>query len=702
MPTADRSDFALQSVRCFLRQEYPERELIIVDDGMADLSGLLPPDPRVRYLRIPSRLSAGAKRNFACEQARGSIIAHWDDDDWYGPSRLRIQVQPLLSGSADITGLATDVFFDLPAWRFWRCGRLLHQRLFAHGVNGGTLVYQRHVWEKLARYPDESPSPGAEFLDRAIGRGARLNKQANRGLFLYVRHWANASRFRCGELPDQSGWQEAEEPALPLEDRAFYRALHEQAHRRKPLVTCIMPTADRRAFVPLAIRNFLRQDYENRELVIVDDGADAVGDIVPEAPGIRYLRLGERLSVGEKRNLACREARGEIVAHWDDDDWMASWRLSYQVERLLAEDADVCGVNRLHFWSPGDNRAWRYWYASGPAWVVGGTLCYRKAFWERNPFPDTNVGEDNLFIWSPVEKKIAVLDNPDFYVGTVHGTNTSPKETVGEFWGPGDVADVRRIMGDDWTDYAKAAPRKLVLRPRAPAPMVSCVMATRNRPEFARQAIRCFLRQTLYPSELIVVDDGESPVEDLCAGLLSVRYLRLPARTNLGSKLNIGIEQARGEVIQKWDDDDWYSARFLECAAAHLDSAGVIVAWDCFLTLLAGERTLRHSGHGWAAGATLCFHRDLWRGTPFRDVPSAVDRWFLTDSGAKIRRVCEPELFLAVRHGANTWNVMEGGAGDVNGYFTKLPPYPKPLGDILEPIDRAFYEPLIAAEAARR
>ena len=46
-----------------------------------------------------------------------------------------------------------------------------------------------------------------------------------------------------------------------------------------PLVSCIMPTADRRRFVPQAIRNFLAQDYAERELVILDDGADSIADL---------------------------------------------------------------------------------------------------------------------------------------------------------------------------------------------------------------------------------------------------------------------------------------------------------------------------------------------------------------------------------------------------------------------------------------
>src|ERR1700730_16722089 len=93
--------------------------------------------------------------------------------------------------------------------------------------------------------------------------------------------------------------------------------------------------------------------------------------------------------------------------------------------------------------------------------------------------------------------------------------------------------------------------------------LVSCVMATSNRPSFFRQALNYFERQT-YPSrELIVVDDGEVTVCDLCAGQGLVRYCCLDRHTETGTKRNIGVEQARGSIIHKVDDDDYYSPDFL-------------------------------------------------------------------------------------------------------------------------------------------
>jgi hypothetical protein len=40
-------------------------------------------------------------------------------------------------------------------------------------------------------------------------------------------------------------------------------------------------------------------------LIGVDDGDDAIGDLIPNDDRVRYVRLNERHTVGAKRNIAC-------------------------------------------------------------------------------------------------------------------------------------------------------------------------------------------------------------------------------------------------------------------------------------------------------------------------------------------------------------------------------------------------------------
>jgi glycosyltransferase involved in cell wall biosynthesis len=226
-------------------------------------------------------------------------------------------------------------------------------------------------------------------------------------------------------------------------------------------------------------------------------------------------------------------------------------------------------------------------------------------------------------------------------------------------------------------------------------PLVSCIMATRDRRVFIPQALRCFLRQTYSESELLIVDDGRESVADLCEDIPRVRYIRLYRPATTGAKLNIGIQRARGEILQKLDDDDYYHPDFLKLAVARLpsrSSARTLVAWDCFLILIAGETCLRHSGHGWDAGGTFCFYRKLWERKPFRDVAKNEDYWFVNDHRPRIRRICAPEHYILVRHGRNTWQRRYGER--VDSYFQSMPLYPKSLDAVVPPEDLAFYRSL--------
>ena len=221
-----------------------------------------------------------------------------------------------------------------------------------------------------------------------------------------------------------------------------------------PKISCITPTANRRSFIPKAIEYFLRQDYPNKELLILDDGGDPIGDLVPEKENIRYIHLDKKLTIGAKRNMACEMAKGEIIAHWDDDDWHAPHRLSYQVRALLQEGKNVCGINNLLFYAPKQNRAWRYVYPSVKRfWLSGSSLCYRHSFWEKHPFPNISIGEDARFIWSSSSENMMVLPNSDFHVGIVHANNVSPKRTSGSYWQEYYVEDICYLLGDDWSFY---------------------------------------------------------------------------------------------------------------------------------------------------------------------------------------------------------------------------------------------------------
>jgi len=216
-----------------------------------------------------------------------------------------------------------------------------------------------------------------------------------------------------------------------------------------------MPTRNRRPFVGQAIRYFLRQDYPDRELIVVDDGDDAVTDLIPDDPRIRYRRLDRRLSIGAKRNIACRMSRGDLIAHWDDDDWMAPSRLGVQVAGLLDSDASACGLHDLLYYSIDAGRAWLYRYDTPERpWLAGGTLLYRRTVWQEHPFQEIDIGEDAAWVRSISGGKLLAIDNAEFYVALIHSGNTATKNHADRRWQQRPLDDVRRLLAPDLEFYA--------------------------------------------------------------------------------------------------------------------------------------------------------------------------------------------------------------------------------------------------------
>jgi len=198
-----------------------------------------------------------------------------------------------------------------------------------------------------------------------------------------------------------------------------------------PLVSCIMPTANRHKYIPFAIKNFLKQDYLHTELVIIDDGKESVSSLIPADERIRYYFMDPIGTLGAKRNYACDKAHGEIIMHWDDDDWYAPDWVRRQLYYLESSGADICGIEHVHFYSTLTDTLWEGTAENrnnphARAWLSGATIAYRKSFWELHPFKDKQTAEDDDFIRKSGAKVFA-HDYIDGFIAVLHPDNTTTK-----------------------------------------------------------------------------------------------------------------------------------------------------------------------------------------------------------------------------------------------------------------------------------
>jgi glycosyltransferase involved in cell wall biosynthesis len=161
----------------------------------------------------------------------------------------------------------------------------------------------------------------------------------------------------------------------------------------------------------------------------VADGAD-VRDLIPADDRIRLIQLEGTFNIGTKRNFGCEHAAGEYIAHWDDDDFSASGRLSDQLGRLQASGRSVTGYQAMRFT---DGARW-WQYAGPPNFALGTSLFYRRAWWMAHPFRLIQVGEDNQFVGEAHgAAQLIVADAGDLMYATIHAGNTSPR-TLGTAW----------------------------------------------------------------------------------------------------------------------------------------------------------------------------------------------------------------------------------------------------------------------------
>jgi glycosyltransferase involved in cell wall biosynthesis len=86
-PTNNRRFFLEQLLRNYAQQDYPaaRRELLVLDDGSDRVEDIFSGVPGVRYVRSDEVQTIGRKRNRLIDMARGDVIVHMDDDDYYPP-----------------------------------------------------------------------------------------------------------------------------------------------------------------------------------------------------------------------------------------------------------------------------------------------------------------------------------------------------------------------------------------------------------------------------------------------------------------------------------------------------------------------------------------------------------------------------------------------------------------------------------------
>ena len=203
-PTFNREQFHNRILSCVRSQTFKDVEWLVLDDSprRSEILSAIG-DPNVRYQHIERRITIGAKRNMLLEQAKGDIIMHFDDDDFYSPNYIESMLSAMKAEQLDFVNLQGWFLLDKRNnfFGYWnlleRSGN--HFICLPHGIAlldsskinipnvelgwGFGYAYRKQVWSRQ--------------------RFADVNH--NEELVLALHAHDNNNKFKAGALVDKTG-----------------------------------------------------------------------------------------------------------------------------------------------------------------------------------------------------------------------------------------------------------------------------------------------------------------------------------------------------------------------------------------------------------------------------------------------------------------------------------------------------------------
>lgn len=112
------------------------------------------------------------------------------------------------------------------------------------------------------------------------------------------------------------------------------------------MVSVIITTYNRKQFLREAVLSVLKQDYRDKEVIVVDDGStDGSQDEIEDLP-VKYLRK-ENGGISSARNKGIEAAQGEYIAFLDVDDLWKKDKLSTQISQMKAHNYSISYTDEI-------------------------------------------------------------------------------------------------------------------------------------------------------------------------------------------------------------------------------------------------------------------------------------------------------------------------------------------------------------------
>ena len=199
---------------------------------------------------------------------------------------------------------------------------------------------------------------------------------------------------------------------------------------------------ERPSFLPLIVHNLKTQTfiekYPNQiELVIADDSSANLCldidklkyELQNTIKNITYIKLNEKLTIGQKRNLLCKQAQYSALIFMDDDDYYFPCYIEYSLFELYKRRKALVGSNAMLFCYVDHNFKKLSISCVSPRQIHEATMCMLKSHFDfTGGFNEYGNGEGSRLIDGHENKVNAKLDISKLMVCICHKKNTCNKE----------------------------------------------------------------------------------------------------------------------------------------------------------------------------------------------------------------------------------------------------------------------------------
>lgn len=193
-----------EAIESFVRQDYPDKELLILNDNSQQI--LTCAAPNVIIINVPQRFqSLGEKYNALVGLSSGWLLAPWEDDDISLPWRLSLSVRALAVADAD--------YYNPRRYWFYQDAKYHHQH--KQGVGHACSVYTRHAFTLAGGYPFISGAQDMVFdrklLHMAVSCGAPVNDSPELHIskWFYIGRWDTGSSHLSGNMDHEKYYARA-------------------------------------------------------------------------------------------------------------------------------------------------------------------------------------------------------------------------------------------------------------------------------------------------------------------------------------------------------------------------------------------------------------------------------------------------------------------------------------------------------------